>query len=58
MPELQDTRKQDQGRDAIIVRIDNILCSPALRPYRCRIDRSIVTSDHYPMTAYIAPAKE
>ena len=46
------------NRDAIIVRIDNILCSPALRPYRCRIDRSIATSDHYPMTAYIAPAKE
>ena len=37
------------------VRIDNILCSNHWKPYRCRVDRSITASDHYPMSTYLAP---
>lgn len=34
-------------------RIDHILCSPALKPYNCTVDRSIKDSDHYPIWCYI-----
>lgn len=34
----------------LAVRIDNIMCSNHFVPYECRVDRSIDTSDHYPMT--------
>lgn len=37
------------------VRIDNILCSRHWKPYRCRVDRSITASDHYPMYTYLSP---
>ncbi len=37
-------------RSGMYFRIDNILCSPGVRPYECRIDRSIDASDHYPMS--------
>lgn len=39
------------NRDAIIVRIDNMMCSDDWRPYACTIDRSISCSDHYPIRA-------
>ena len=32
-------------------RIDHILCSPNLRPYACRVDKSMTESDHFPITA-------
>jgi endonuclease/exonuclease/phosphatase family metal-dependent hydrolase len=34
-------------------RIDNILCSPDIRPYECRVDRSCAVSDHYPIRCRI-----
>lgn len=37
------------NRDAIFVRIDNMFCSPDLRPYGACVDKSIVVSDHYPL---------
>lgn len=36
------------NRDAIFVRIDQILMSSRLRPYACRIDKTFTHSDHYP----------
>lgn len=36
------------------VRIDNILCSRHFRPYRCRVDRSMAVSDHYPIRCRLA----
>ncbi len=36
-------------------RIDYILHSANLKGYQCRIDRSIATSDHYPIWCYISP---
>lgn len=35
-------------------RIDNLLTSPALTAYNCRVDRSIRHSDHYPIACYVA----
>ena len=40
------------NRDAIYVRIDNMMCSPDLRPYGARVDNSITASDHYPLYAH------
>ncbi len=40
------------NRDAIYVRIDNIMCSNDWQPYGCRVDRSVTASDHYPIYAY------
>lgn len=37
------------NRDAIFVRIDNMFCSPDLRPYGACVDKSIAVSDHYPL---------
>lgn len=34
-------------------RIDNILVSPDLKPYRCTVDDSIKDSDHYPIWCYL-----
>lgn len=41
------------NRDAIFVRIDNILCSPHFKPYGAHVDHSISVSDHYPIIAYL-----
>ena len=30
-------------------KIDHILCSPTITPYRCRVDNDIKESDHYPI---------
>ncbi len=35
------------------VRIDNILCSPHLVPYRCRVLKDEKLSDHYPVVCYL-----
>ncbi len=37
------------NRDAIFVRIDNMFCSPDLKPYGAHVDNSINVSDHYPL---------
>lgn len=36
-------------RNAMYVRIDNIMCSKDITPYGCKVDRSIGYSDHYPV---------
>lgn len=35
------------------VRIDNILCSDDFEPYACKIDKSIKSSDHYPVFVWL-----
>ena len=37
----------------IYVRIDNILCSSHFTPYKCVVDNSIKTSDHYPILCWM-----
>jgi len=39
------------------VRIDNIMCSESITPYRCHVDRSIDASDHYPMVCWLKIGK-
>lgn len=46
------------NRDAIYVRIDNILVSDHWKPYSCRLDRSVLLSDHYPMSCYLKRQKD
>lgn len=46
------------ARNGMRIRIDNILCSKDLTPYECHIDKSIKTSDHYPIVSYISHEKE
>ncbi len=45
------------NRDAIYVRIDNIMCSDDWKPYACHIDHSFKGSDHYPIVAYLKKKK-
>lgn len=42
------------NKSHMYVRIDNIFCSDDLHPYRCHIDRSIRTSDHYPIVCWLS----
>ncbi|NDW13546.1 endonuclease [Bacteroides sp. 214] len=42
------------NRGGFYFRIDNILISKNLKSYSCTVDRSIKTSDHYPMWCYIS----
>jgi endonuclease/exonuclease/phosphatase family metal-dependent hydrolase len=35
------------------VRIDNILCSKDITPYRCKVDNKISLSDHYPIYCWL-----
>lgn len=35
------------------VRIDNIMCSDDWKPYECKIDKKISSSDHYPIICYL-----
>ena len=35
-------------------RIDNILLSKNLKSYRCTVDNTIKSSDHYPIWCYVA----
>lgn len=37
------------ARYGMRVRIDNIMCTPDMKPYNFRIDHSISASDHYPI---------
>lgn len=37
----------------INVRIDNILCSDNLTPYRCTVDYSVKISDHFPLFCWV-----
>ena len=41
------------NRDAIVVRIDNILCSDHWQPYGATVDNSINASDHNPIFTYL-----
>ena len=34
-------------------RIDNIMCSPDIKPYQCKIDSKIDASDHYPIICWM-----
>lgn len=38
-------------------RIDNILISPNLKSYNCKVDNSIKSSDHYPIWCYLSKRK-
>lgn len=40
-------------RNAIFVRIDNIMCSSDWTPYQCKVDNSIGASDHYPVYCWL-----
>ena len=40
------------NRNKMFFRIDYILASPNLKPYQCKVDRSIKASDHYPIYSY------
>lgn len=42
------------NKSHMYVRIDNIFCSDDLHPYRCHIDRSLRTSDHYPIVCWLS----
>ena len=44
------------NRNAMYVRIDHIFCSEEWKPFACTIDRSIETSDHYPVSCYLKRA--
>lgn len=35
------------------VRIDNIMCSSDWKPYGCKVDAQIATSDHYPIICWL-----
>lgn len=45
------------NRNMFYFRIDHILTSKNLQTYRCTVDRSIKTSDHYPIWCHIARKK-
>lgn len=40
-------------RSGMYFRIDNILCSPNMHPYRATVDSNIHTSDHYPIICWL-----
>lgn len=40
------------NRNKMFFRIDHILASPNLKPYRCKVDRSVKASDHYPIYSF------
>lgn len=41
------------NRNRMFVRIDNIFCSDEWQPYNTTVDRSITTSDHYPIVCHL-----
>lgn len=45
------------NRDAIVVRIDNILCSDHWQSYGTTVDTSIDASDHYPIFTYLVASR-
>lgn len=42
------------NQKGFFVRIDNIMCSSRLVPYKCKVDNKIDASDHYPMSCWFA----
>lgn len=44
------------NRNKFYFRIDNLLVSPALKAYNCRVDHTIRHSDHYPIACHVAKA--
>lgn len=45
------------NKNKLFYRIDHILHSPAFESYDCTVDRTVKTSDHYPITCYLKKAK-
>ena len=45
------------NRNKMFFRIDHIFASPNLKPYHCKVDRSIKESDHYPIYSYFVYRK-
>lgn len=46
-------------KDAILVRIDHMLCSKDVRPFGCYIDKGTLRSDHYPIVGhFLLPTKK
>lgn len=45
-------------KDHMNVRIDNIICSDHFEPYGCKVDKSIATSDHYPIFVWLEKKTE
>ena len=45
-------------RSGMYFRIDNILYSPTMTPYRCYVDSDIHTSDHYPIICWLTLDKD
>ena len=41
------------NRDGIIVRIDHLFCSEQWKPYSFHVDKTIHSSDHYPLVGYL-----
>ena len=41
------------NRNKLYYRIDHIMHSPQFKAYKCTVDRSIKTSDHYPIHCYL-----
>ncbi len=40
-------------KNAFYVRIDNIMCSDDWKPYGCKVDNKIKSSDHYPIYCWL-----
>ena len=41
------------NKNRIDVRIDHIMCSQRIQPYRCKTDRKNAISDHYPVLCWL-----
>ena len=41
------------NRSGMYFRLDHILVSPNITPYKAKVDKSITVSDHYPMSCFI-----
>lgn len=46
------------NRSGMYFRIDNILISPSFKPYKAKVDNSIESSDHYPISCYLEMKKD
>lgn len=40
-------------KNALLVRIDHLFCTPDFIPYQCHIDKSVTLSDHYPLVCWL-----
>lgn len=45
------------NKDGIIVRIDHMFCSKHWKPYGFHVDKSILSSDHYPLVGFLERVK-